>query len=59
MHHLESGLYVRKGKAHNNFDIILPKPQSELANELLKNPYNLDFLSLREEATEENLKMHS
>lgn len=56
MYHIESELYLRKGKSHNNFHARLPHPQSDLANELIKNPYNLDFLSLGEEATERDLE---
>ena len=56
MYHLESGLFQRKGKSHNNFHVRLPEPQSDLANELIKNPYNLDFLGLSEEATERDLE---
>lgn len=56
IHYIETGLYNRKGKAHNNFTVTLPKPQSDLAKELLKNPYNLDFLSLGEESNERDLE---
>lgn len=53
---IESGLYKRKGKALTNFEATLPKPQSDLANALLKNPYQFDFLSLGEEASERDLE---
>ena len=56
VHQMESGLYKRKGKALTNFEYTLPKPQSDLANELLKNPYNFDFLQLGEEASERDLE---
>jgi len=56
IHHIESNLYHRKGKAHNNFEFALPKPQSELAIELLKNPYSLEFLNLSEEASERDME---
>ena len=56
VHQMESGLYKRKGKALTNFEYTLPKPQSDLANELLKSPYNFDFLSLGEEASERDLE---
>ena len=49
---IETGLYLRQGKAITNFELTLPKLQSDLANELLKNPYNFDFLGLGEEAQE-------
>lgn len=53
---MEFGLYKRKGKALTNFEYTLPKPQSDLANELLKNPYNFDFLQLSEAASERDLE---
>ncbi len=56
VHQIESGLYHRQGKAVTNFDRTLPKPQSELAQQLLKDPYNFDFLSLGEEAQERDLE---
>jgi predicted nuclease of restriction endonuclease-like (RecB) superfamily len=56
VHQIESELYHRQGKATTNFENTLPKPQSELAQELLKDPYNFDFLSLGKEAQERDLE---
>jgi predicted nuclease of restriction endonuclease-like (RecB) superfamily len=56
VHQMELALYQRKGKAQHNFEITLPKAQSELAVELLKNPYNLGFLHLSEEVNERDLE---
>ena len=56
VHQIESALYHRQGKAVTNFDRTLPKPQSELAQQLLKDPYNFDFLTLGEEAQERDLE---
>jgi len=42
----------RSGSAVTNFAATLPKPQSDLARESLKDPYRLDFLGLGEEAQE-------
>jgi predicted nuclease of restriction endonuclease-like (RecB) superfamily len=53
---IESGLYRRKGKAVTNFDRTLPAPQSDLAQQLLKDPYNFDFLTLDTEARERDLE---
>lgn len=53
---IESGLYRRKGKAVTNFGRTLPAPQSELAQQLLKDPYNFDFLTLTAEAQERDLE---
>ncbi len=44
VHQIESGLHLRQGKALNNFDRVLPAPQSDLAREILKDPYIFDFL---------------
>lgn len=49
---IESGLRERSGAALNNFKLCLPKPQSDLARESLKDPYRLDFLGLSAEAQE-------
>ncbi|MFT3703879.1 MAG: PDDEXK nuclease domain-containing protein [Agriterribacter sp.] len=56
VHQMESGLYKRKGKALTNFSTTMPQAQSDLANELLKNPYHFDFLQLSKEATEKDLE---
>lgn len=53
---IESGLHSRQGKAMTNFALTLPKPQSDLANEILKNPYNFDFLGLGDEAQEREIE---
>lgn len=50
VHQISSELYHSQGKAITNFDRILPKPQSELAQALLKDPYNIDFLTLGKDA---------
>lgn len=55
-HQIDSGLYDRQGKAITNFQVKLPEPQSDLAEQTLKNPYNFDFLTLREEYDEKELE---
>jgi predicted nuclease of restriction endonuclease-like (RecB) superfamily len=45
VHQIESNLYERQGKAFTNFSRTLPAPQSELAQQLIKDPYNFDFLA--------------
>jgi predicted nuclease of restriction endonuclease-like (RecB) superfamily len=37
-------------------DLILPKPQSELAQEILRNPYNVGYLGLADEVSERELE---
>ena len=56
IHQIESNLFHRKGKAMTNFDRTLPAPQSELAQQIIKDPYNFDFLSLGSEAKERDLE---
>jgi predicted nuclease of restriction endonuclease-like (RecB) superfamily len=56
VHQIESALYRRQGKADTNFSRTLPNPQSELAQQLLKDPYNFDFISLGKDAQERELE---
>jgi predicted nuclease of restriction endonuclease-like (RecB) superfamily len=53
---IESGLHQRLGAATTNFDRTLPAPQSDLAQQLLKDPYNFDFLTLGQDARERELE---
>lgn len=53
---IESGLYERQGGAITNFERVLPAPQSDLAQQLIKDPYNFDFLTLTEDAQERELE---
>ena len=53
VHQMESGLYKREGKAITNFSLTLPKPQSDLAHQTLKDPYIFDFLSMSADYNEE------
>jgi predicted nuclease of restriction endonuclease-like (RecB) superfamily len=55
-HHIESQLHQRGGKAITNFQRTLPPPQSDLAEQTLKDPYNFDFLTLRTDARERDLE---
>ena len=43
---LKSNLYARAGKAVNNFSRTLPPPQSDLAQQTLKDPYTFDFMAM-------------
>lgn len=43
---IKTKAYKRHGKAITNFTQRLPDPQSKLAQETLKDPYNFDFLTL-------------
>lgn len=53
---IETRLIERQGQAVTNFAQHLPKPQSDLAIESLKDPYRFDFLGLGEEAQEREIE---
>ena len=53
---LDTSLYERQGKAISNFGKTLPVPQSDLAQEMTKDPYNFDFLTMTEGYYEKELK---
>jgi predicted nuclease of restriction endonuclease-like (RecB) superfamily len=53
---IETRLLERSGAAVTNFPASLPKPQSDLARESLKDPYRLDFLGLTDEAQERDIE---
>lgn len=53
---LDTNLYDREGKAISNFTSTLPATQSDLAQQITKDPYNFDFLTLRETYDEKDLK---
>ena len=53
---IETRLLERTGTAITNFEACLPKPQSDLARESLKDPYRFDFLGLTDEAQERDIE---
>ncbi|MGF1524665.1 MAG: YhcG family protein [Leptolyngbyaceae cyanobacterium] len=53
---IETGLYQREGAAINNFERTLPHPQSELAQDIIKDPYTFNFLPLAKDAKKQDLK---
>ena len=55
-HHIETHLHRRVGRSVNNFARTLPPAQSDLARQLIKDPYNFDFLTLRHDAQERDLE---
>lgn len=55
---IESNLFQRQGKSQNNFELTLPKHQSDLARETLKDPYKFDFLTLESDVQELELEKH-
>lgn len=55
-HHLDLNLFEREGKSVSNFTNTLPAVQSDLAHQLLKDPYTFDFLTLTEKYNERELE---
>jgi predicted nuclease of restriction endonuclease-like (RecB) superfamily len=56
VHQIETGLWQREGQAVTNFAQTLPATQSDLARQVLKDPYVFDFLSLTPEHSERELE---
>lgn len=56
VHQIESRLFERQGNALTNFHRTLPQPQSDLAQELIKDPYHFDFLTLGPDLLERDLE---
>ena len=53
---LDTDLYERQGKAITNFNLTLPAIQSDLAQEITKDPYKFDFITLTQSYNEKELK---
>jgi len=56
VHHIASRLRERRGAAITNFGETLPPPQSDLAQQALRDPYKLDFLGLGDDAQEREIE---
>jgi predicted nuclease of restriction endonuclease-like (RecB) superfamily len=56
---IETQLHKRSGAAVTNFERTLPRPQSDLAQQITKDPYTFDFLMLGEDAHERELEQGS
>jgi predicted nuclease of restriction endonuclease-like (RecB) superfamily len=53
---IETKLHKRAGRALNNFAATLPPAQSDLAQQVLKDPYTFNFLALGPDAQERDLE---
>ena len=53
---IKTNLYERQGKALTNFDTALPSPQSDLAQQTIKDPYIFDFLTLSKPYKERDIE---
>jgi predicted nuclease of restriction endonuclease-like (RecB) superfamily len=57
--HIETDLFNRQAdpkKKITNYPQLLPSPQSDLAIEILKDPYKFDFLTVHEDAHEREIE---
>lgn len=54
---IDSNLYKRQGKAITNFAKTLPSPQSDMAQQSLKDPYIFDFLTLQQDYAERDVEL--
>lgn len=55
-HQIMSGLHRRVGTAPSNFARLFPAGESELVQQITKDPYNLEFLMLERDAAERTLE---
>ncbi|HEY5756587.1 MAG TPA: PDDEXK nuclease domain-containing protein [Steroidobacter sp.] len=55
-HQIESRLFARQGRALTNFTRTLPAAQSDLAQQLFKDPYSFEFLCLGADMLERDLQ---
>lgn len=53
---IDTNLHLRQGKALTSFSRLLPAPDSDLAQELTKDPYIFDFTEMTEPYKERELK---
>jgi len=56
MNFMSANLYAKQGKAPTNFSKYLPEVQSDLASQVLKDPYSFDFLTLTDGYKERELE---
>jgi len=56
LHQIETRLYERKKNLTHNFKRTLPVPQSDLATQMLKDPYVFDFLTIDEKEREKEIE---
>ena len=53
---IDNNVFERKGKGIHNFKQTLPDEQLQIASQVLKDPYNFDFLGLQEDALEREIE---
>lgn len=57
VHQIESQLHARAGKSVNNFKATLPPSDSDLADQLTKDPYIFDFVTMTDKRNERELEV--
>lgn len=55
---IDSKLYERQGKAISNFANTLPAPQSDLAQQVTKDPYIIDIMGIRQDLEEREIEAY-
>lgn len=55
---IDNKLFERQGKAISNFTQTLPAPQSDLAQQITKDPYIIDIMGIRQDMEERELEAH-
>lgn len=53
---IESAAHLRVGASQNNFERTLPAPQSDLARDIVKDPYTFDFLGITDASNERTIE---
>jgi len=53
---IKSDLFARQGKAITNFKHTLPTPQSDLAQQTIKDPYTFDFMTMTQPYNERDIE---
>ena len=56
VHMLKGDMHLREGKAISNFRRTLPPEGSDMAEQILRDPYNFDFLTLGDDFKERELE---
>lgn len=56
VHMIKGQLHAREGKALHNFEHTLPPEGSDMAEQILRDPYNFDFLTLADDYKERELE---
>lgn len=53
---IETAVHLRLGAAQHNFERTLPSPQSDLARDVMKDPYTFDFLGITDASNERHIE---